>query len=207
MVEEHAPSVTRRDRQIQRKRQDIIQAATRLFSENGFGGTSTKDIADAVDIGESTLYNYFDNKRDILLAIVGETGYIFDGMIAQVKRVENRETLVALFERAFDIFIGRMEFTRTLLAQAWVDDSILEGHVMRRLGHVSEILQDFINAQVIAGVFRPFDAALGARLAIGMFLGVLLPALRGIEPPPTPDQRHVIAEEVVALLWNGIRNG
>jgi AcrR family transcriptional regulator len=197
---------SRRDRQIQRKRQEIILAATQLFSDKGFGNTSTKDIAEAADIGESTLYNYFANKRDILLAILSETGFAFDAMLENVKGLENRDGLVALFEMGINIFVSRMAFTRTLLAQAWVDDEILEGFVMRRLGHVSMLLQRFITKMVATGTFRPMDPALASRLTIGMFLGVVLPSLRGIEPSPTPDERHRIAEAVVNLLWNGIRN-
>jgi hypothetical protein len=67
------------------------------------------------------------------------------------------------------------------------------------------LLQRFITKMVETGVFRPMDPALASRLTIGMFLGVVLPALRGIEPPPTPEERHRIAEDVVNLLWNGIR--
>ncbi len=206
MQEEPQAVSTRRDRQIQRKRNEIIQAATLLFSQKGYGGASTKDIADAVDIGESTLYNYFENKRDILLAIFNETGYLFDGILLNVKGIENREGLIAFYENAMDIFISRMAFTRTLLAQAWLDNEILEAHVMRRLIHISELLQRFIAEKVKSGVFRPIDPVLGSRLAIGMFVGVLLPVLRGVESPPAPEQRHRIAEEVVTLLWDGIRS-
>jgi AcrR family transcriptional regulator len=198
--------LSRRDRQIQRKRQDIIQAATLLFSDKGYANTSTKDIAEAVDIGESTLYNYFDNKRDILLAIISETSYAFDAVLENVTGLKNRDELITLFEQGMAIFISRMAFTRTLLAQAWVDDQILEGFVLRRLGHVSDLIQRFIIGMVESGVFRPMDPALASRLTIGMFLGVVIPALRGVEAPPSPEERHRIAEEVVNLLWNGIRN-
>lgn len=205
MEEERQAGSTRRDRQIQRKRNEIIQAATQLFSQKSYAGTSTKDIAEAVDIGESTLYNYFENKRDILLAIFNETGYLFDDMLLNVKGIENREALISFYENALDIFVSRIAFTRTLLAQAWLDNEILENHVMRRLIHISELLQSFISEKVKSGVFRPIDPVLGSRLAIGMFVGVLLPVLRGVEPPPAPEQRHRIAEEVVTLLWDGIR--
>ena len=63
----------RRRRRIARRRQKILSAAAQIFAEKGYANTSTKEIAFQADMGESTLYNYFDSKRDILLAIARET--------------------------------------------------------------------------------------------------------------------------------------
>ncbi len=206
MVDDQPVKTSRRDRQIQRKRREIIEAATRLFSEKGYGGTTTRDIADAVDIGESTLYNYFENKRDILLAIITETGFLFDDVIGQVKRLDNRQALVELYEKAFNVFISRIAFTRTLLAQAWMDNEILESFVTYRLGHIAGLIQALIQKEIDEGVFRPIDPAQGARMAIGMFLGAMVPVLRGTEPPPTPAEYRRISEGIVTVLWDGIGN-
>jgi hypothetical protein len=70
---------------------------------------------------------------------------------------------------------------------------------------ISHILEDFIKSQIETGIFRDFDAALGARLAMGMFFSLVLPALRGVEPPPTPDQRRELSEAVVSVMLDGIR--
>ena len=67
------------------------------------------------------------------------------------------------------------------------------------------MIEDFIANQVKAGVFRPIDPAMGSRLALGMFFSLVLPALRGIEPPPSPQQRRAWAESVVSFLLDGIR--
>ena len=69
---------TRRERQVQRKKEEILAAATRVFAAKGFSAATTKDIANEADIGESTLYNYFDSKREIMLAIMDEYKQLFD---------------------------------------------------------------------------------------------------------------------------------
>jgi len=50
----------------------ILKAATTLFSERGYKGTSVRDIASEVDIKQSALYNHFRNKEDIFLEVSRE---------------------------------------------------------------------------------------------------------------------------------------
>lgn len=51
-------------------RQKIMAAAMELFSQRGFEAVSVRDIAGAVGLRESSLYNHFRNKREIFDAIV-----------------------------------------------------------------------------------------------------------------------------------------
>jgi AcrR family transcriptional regulator len=199
------PSSTRRDRQIQRKRQEILAAATQVFARKGYASTTTKDIANEADLGESTLYNYFESKRDILLAILEENHVLFDTLFEMTQGLANRNSLIELFDRTLEIFSERIFFLRTILSEAWVDNDVLNNYVVLRLKQASQLIEDFIAIQIKAGVFRPIDPAMGSRLALGMFFSLVLPALRGIEPPPSPQQRRVWAESVVSFLLDGIR--
>jgi AcrR family transcriptional regulator len=202
---EFNPPTTRRDRQIQRKRQEILAAASQVFAQKGYAATTTKDIANAADLGESTLYNYFESKREILLAILDENHEMFDNVFQMTHGLANRESLVELFDRSLETFSGRIPFIRTILAEAWVDDDVLNTYVITRVKQVTRLIEDFIESQVSAGVFRPIDPALGSRLALGMFFSLVLPALRGVEAPPSAEQRRSWAEAVVSFLLDGIR--
>ena len=42
-------------------------------------------------------------------------------------------------------------------------------------------------------------------MVLGMFMGTILSVLRGVAPPPSAGERHVLAEAVVDLLLDGIR--
>ena len=50
----------------------IINAATMLFAQKGFQNTTISHIAGEVGIGESTIYEHFKNKEEILFSIPGE---------------------------------------------------------------------------------------------------------------------------------------
>src|SRR5512139_587796 len=54
----------------QRTRQAILDAALDLFGDRGFFGTSLRDIARAVGVRESALYNYFPSKEALFEALI-----------------------------------------------------------------------------------------------------------------------------------------
>jgi AcrR family transcriptional regulator len=56
-----------------RPREYILEAATRLFSQKGYAGTTMRDIAKAVGVLPGSLYAHIEGKEGLLLEIV-ETG-------------------------------------------------------------------------------------------------------------------------------------
>ena len=57
---------------LEQRESDIMEAATRLFAEEGFHGTSTRKIAAAAGVSEGTLFHYFSTKNVLLLAILDD---------------------------------------------------------------------------------------------------------------------------------------
>ncbi len=54
------------------KRAAILEAATGLFLENGYSGTSLAKIAEAADVSSATLFKRFPTKAALFEAIVTE---------------------------------------------------------------------------------------------------------------------------------------
>ncbi|MGX7679175.1 TetR/AcrR family transcriptional regulator [Jatrophihabitans sp. DSM 45814] len=54
-------------------REEILEAAAQLFSENGYAATSTRSIALAVGIKQASLYYHFACKEDILAGLLAGT--------------------------------------------------------------------------------------------------------------------------------------
>lgn len=55
-----------RERQRERRRGTILDAAWELIGEKGFEDTSVEEIAERSEVGVATVYNYFGTKNDLL---------------------------------------------------------------------------------------------------------------------------------------------
>ncbi len=56
-------------REIERKREEIIDAAEKLFFSEGFKETSMDEIAKKSEFSKRTVYKYFESKEDLYSAI------------------------------------------------------------------------------------------------------------------------------------------
>ncbi len=54
---------------ISARRNQVLDAAAKVFAEKGFHPTTIKDIAKEAGIADGTIYNYFENKTALLLGI------------------------------------------------------------------------------------------------------------------------------------------
>ena len=59
-----------RERQKAIRHDRIVEAATRLFREQGYETVKMEAIAAAAEVSIGTIYNYYRNKGDLLVAIV-----------------------------------------------------------------------------------------------------------------------------------------
>src|SRR5688572_25114398 len=59
-----------RERQRADRHRRILEAAAALFRQSGYEGTKIEAIAAAAEVSVGTIYNYYRNKGDILVAIV-----------------------------------------------------------------------------------------------------------------------------------------
>ncbi len=195
---------TRRERRIQRQQKAIMDAAAGLFAQKGYRSTTTRDIAEAVDIGESTLYGYFSGKKEILQAILSQQAGAVDSLLVHLNELEDRQSFADLVDLLMETILARRVYNRVLVAEAWTDDEILQAYVIENWQPVMQTLQDFISMKTATGVFRPLDPALGARMIVACFIAAILPVLRGVESPPSPEQRHALAGSIVEIISNGL---
>ena len=78
------------------KRQAITEAATRLFLDQGFDGTSMDEIAAAAGVSKQTVYKQFTDKRqllyDIVVDIAGRAGEIAATMQAMFEGIDDLDS-------------------------------------------------------------------------------------------------------------------
>jgi AcrR family transcriptional regulator len=58
----------------QARREQILEVAIEVFARNGFHSTSMNDVADAAGVTKPVLYQHFDSKQDLYMALLGEVG-------------------------------------------------------------------------------------------------------------------------------------
>ena len=91
----------RKQRERERRRQQIIVAAKRVFSEKGYSKSTMEDIAREAELSPGTLYLYFKNKDDILVQFFSyKTKQVFERFREEVSRggnsIEKLKSLVRL---------------------------------------------------------------------------------------------------------------
>lgn len=97
-----------RSKQAAERRTQITNAVLRLVDEHGVQGTTTARIAAAIGVTEPTLYAYFDNRRDMLIAALD---VLFDRAEALINNVPGKDAVERL--RA----IGRQHTEETAARQ------------------------------------------------------------------------------------------
>src|SRR5213079_2004847 len=81
------------------RRQDILNAAEKLFSKKGFKGTTTKELAARAGVHEAVLFRHFTNKRALYRAIVDlKVGRNRNAALDQMEQCAARRDDHAFFE-------------------------------------------------------------------------------------------------------------
>ncbi len=99
-------------------RQRIIKVAARLFSDQGYGVTTNKDVAVGAGISTGALYYYFESKLDMYLAVFRELQALIDERMHAVMDTETTfdGRLRGILEAAYslnveDPYISRFQGT------------------------------------------------------------------------------------------------
>jgi AcrR family transcriptional regulator len=62
-------TLSRREREKQQRKNDIVEAAEALFSEKGFKATTMQEISERVELSKGTIYLYFKSKEELYLSV------------------------------------------------------------------------------------------------------------------------------------------
>ncbi len=62
--------LSRKEREREFKKQEILDAAVKIFAQKGFKATTLDEIAEKSEFGKGTLYNYFSSKEEIYKEII-----------------------------------------------------------------------------------------------------------------------------------------
>jgi AcrR family transcriptional regulator len=206
-------SSDRRQRNAAARLEQILDAAARLFAERGFHRTTTRDIAEAADIAEGTLYNYFDNKNDLLFGILSRLEARSDAH-RQVEADHQGE-----FTRSGDLddaeqffsrlLVERRKFsdTNAVMLQAILSEILSDTELRRRYAEqlvvptIDALEKNLVLRQEL-GQLRTVDAAALARLLTGIWIGLFI--LQVIGDPLAHSQGDRLVDALSDYLYNGV---
>ena len=72
------------------RKADVLRAATGLFAQRGFHGTSMSAVAEAAGLQKASLYHWVTSKEDLLFQVLSGA---LDHLITETSTVANDETL------------------------------------------------------------------------------------------------------------------
>jgi AcrR family transcriptional regulator len=156
------------------RRQQILDVAIRLFSQKGFRGTTTKEIALAAGVNEAIIFRHFATKKELYAAILDKKACMIeeDGRHAETEEaMQQGDDRKALESIAFHILQSHERddaFMRLLLYSA------LEGHELAEMFYRTQItryyreLADYFARRMEEGKLRRGDPMMAVRAFIGM---------------------------------------
>jgi len=162
------------------RREQILATAVNLFSQNGFRGTTTKEIAQAAGVSEAMVFRHFASKEALYGAILDDKG-CREG----VKRFpwENNDLLKQALEAKddFEVFhqmaLSALEkhqssvpFLRLIFFSALEEHELAERFFGDFIESVYDFIADYIRSRQVDGAFRDIEP----RVAVRAFLGMLI---------------------------------
>jgi AcrR family transcriptional regulator len=170
-----------RDLLVAVRREQILGAATRVFAEKGFSRATTREVAREAGVSEGTIYNYFEDKDALLMAIM-------DVLNETERRAEDfRGGLASDFEGFFVAYLRhRMgliwenrEVFRVAMSEMLVNAGLRERYMRDVVEPTMRIGEENFTERVRQGKGRATDVPLAMRVVAGSVLGLLLLGLLG----------------------------
>jgi len=193
------------------RKQQILDCALEVFANKGFHDASIADVCARAGIGRATLYQYFTDKRDLLVALADRIASRVERLIEE--RVElrfppgfkpTREQAIAFVEARFaEILRGVFEDAATarLVVRAGRGADSAVDAVMRRIDEtVLAVMEDELRRAKQAGVIRAVDERFVARFFLGGIEKILMMYL----DEDRPIDVEAIAREAALLEVCGI---
>jgi AcrR family transcriptional regulator len=97
----------RKEREKERRRQQIMVAAKRVFSEKGFTKSTMEDIASEAELSPGTLYLYFKNKDELYASLSLRVLQYLNIRLAQLDTepsISAHDAITALKQAMLDVF-------------------------------------------------------------------------------------------------------
>src|SRR5712691_8076580 len=160
----------------EQRRLQILRVAMRLFSQRGFRGTTTKEIAQAAGVSEAMVFRHFATKKELYSDILDHkacAGGPIDPehMVADaLQRKDDQAVFEGLALGALQHHESDPEFQRLLLHSALERHELAQMFFEQFVRRVYEFLGGYIRERQREGAMIKIDPTIVVRAFIGMVM-------------------------------------
>jgi AcrR family transcriptional regulator len=181
--------VSRKIREGQTRRRELLIAAEVLFAKNGFVKTTMAEIAEAAEFAVGTLYQIFKNKEEIYLSLIDEKVTVYLAEVeAETKTARGGAAKIeALIRTKLNFFEHNRNFFRIYVAEwsgsEWTAKSAFGDRIWKKLLTHLDMISQIIENGARAGEFKGISPKEAAFALNGMMNSTIFHWILGNHPP------------------------
>ncbi|MEJ2121025.1 MAG: TetR/AcrR family transcriptional regulator [Alphaproteobacteria bacterium] len=179
----------------------VIGSAAALFSENGFAGTSVREVAERARITKAGLYYHIREKEDLLFRICDRSiAAVLEGGYAVLEKVaEPRARLAGIVRMHLDYFVRHPHNLRVLTREMGALSPKPRAQVAKLEHEYLDLIRGVIREGQAAGVFAPVDATVAAFTVL-----TVMNNLFDWYDPKGRIKPEALVGQIEAILFDGI---
>ena len=155
-------------------RQDVVATARRLFAEQGFHGTSMRDLGKELGLLGSSLYSHVGSKDELLVDVVREAAVQFQGLADEVAALDApaEQRMARLIEGHLEILVKDPHQARTFLDETRFLPEADRAEAVSMMDRYQAVFRDVIADGQRQGRYRrDLDLHLTANLVLSLLNG------------------------------------
>jgi AcrR family transcriptional regulator len=176
---------------ITARRNQILDAATKVFAEKGFHPTTIKDIAREAGIADGTIYNYFENKTALMLGLLDRMNESDqrDEDFSQFTEGDFRSFMKAYLQHRFMVLkADNFQVFKVVVSEILVDQELRELYFRKIVEPTFTMAERYFQRWAEQHLFKPIDISMTVRAISGMVLGLIL--------------EHVMGDKTLEAKWD-----
>ena len=198
---------------VEDRKEQILDAAMRVFAQKGFTRATNKDIAREAGITPGLIYYYFESKEAVFKEIVEQrsplqlVGSVSEEMLAMPPEIFLRyiiQRILGIVET--EQFIGMI---RVLLPEVVHDAHTADSQIVQTAQGVFQrigvFLSKYLEAKIASGELHGLDAQNTAQLLISSVIGFLMRRQILRDPIVLAFTHEQIADVIIGSVFRGIK--
>lgn len=203
MPDDVTPTASYHERISRQKRSALLQAATTLFLERGYDGTSLSKVAETAGVSTATLFKRFPTKATLFDAIVTEHWAWGEQTTAMPEPGDPLSGLRTIGRRYVDLLIqpDMVALFRIVIAEAPRFPELSERHFALGKLPFYDAVRAYLEAEAAAGTLRIDDTDLATTHFLGMIATFCFwPRLLLVDYAPSQEAMHGEVDEAVRTM-------